>query len=111
MHTKAKLEYIHDIKRDVVALTNFLGQHLQVGYPAIFEELDAVYAVEAVIFHHVEGAVHGQALQNGAFPLGHVALLPPGVLNPAAQQVVRVRAQGRRRAFTQLSTATLPVSV
>ncbi len=89
-------------------LTDFLRQHLQVGHPVVFEELDAVHAIEAVIFDHVEGAVHSQALQNGAFPLGHVTLLPPGVLNPTAQQVVRVWAQGRRRALTQLSTATLP---
>lgn len=94
----------------VIKLTNFLWQHLQVGHPGVFEELDAINAVKTVIFDHVEGAVDSQALQNSAFPLGHVALLPPGVLDPAAQQVVRVWAQGWRRALTQLSTATLPVN-
>lgn len=68
-----------------MTLTNFLCQDLQVGYPAVFEELDSVDAIEAVIFDHVEGGVYRQALQNCALPFGYVALLPPGVLNPAAQ--------------------------
>lgn len=94
---------------DVIALTNFLWQHLQVGHPIILEELDAVHTVETVVLDHVEGAVYSQALQDGAFPLGDVSFLPPGVLNSAAQQVVRVWAHGRLWAFAQLSTATLPV--
>lgn len=97
--------------RDIMTLTNFLCQDLQVGHPAVFEELNSVDTIEAIIFDHVERAVHSQALQNRAFPLGHVALLPPSMLNPAAQQVVRVRTQGRCRALIQLSTAALPVNM
>lgn len=81
-------------KDDVTALTNFLRQHLQVGHPIILEKLDAVHTVEAIVLDHVEGAVHGQALQDGALPLGDVSFLPPGVLNSAAQQVVRVGTHG-----------------
>lgn len=77
---------------DVTALTNFLRQHLQVGHPIILEELDAIHTVEAIVLDHVEGCVYSQALQDGAFPLGDVSFLPPGVLNSAAQQVVRVGA-------------------
>lgn len=81
-------------ENDVTALTNFLRQHLQVGHPIILEELDAIHTVETIVLDHVEGAVYSQPLQDGAFPLGHVSLLPPGVLNSAAQQVVRVWTHG-----------------
>lgn len=76
-------------------LTDFLGQHLQVGNPAVFEELNSVHTIKAVIFDHVEGAVHCQPLQDGAFPRGHAAFLSPGVLNPPTQKVVRVRGQAK----------------
>lgn len=89
-------------------LTDFLGQHLQVGDPAVFEELDSIHAIEAVIFDHVEGAVDGQPLQDGALPCGHAAFLPPGVLNPPTQKVVGVWGQAKFWALTQLSKATLP---
>lgn len=69
---------------DVITLTDFLWQHLQVWHPAVFEQLDAIDAVEAVIFDHIKGAVDSQPLQNGAFPLRHITFLPPGVLDPAA---------------------------
>lgn len=82
--------------RQVVRIrTDFLGQHLQVGNPAVFEELNSVHTIKAVIFDHVEGAVHCQPLQDGAFPRGHAALLPPGVLNPPTQKVVGVRGQAK----------------
>lgn len=96
------------IRQVVLALTDFLWQHLQVGHPAVFEELNSVHAIKAIIFDHIEGAVHGQSLQDGAFPRGHAAFLPPGVLNPPTQKVVGVRGQAQRWALTQLSKATLP---
>lgn len=96
------------IQQVVLTLTDFLRQHLQVGHPAVFEELNPVHTIEAVIFDHVEGGVDGQPLQDGAFPCGHAAFLPPGVLNPPTQKVVGVRGQAQLRALTQLSKATLP---
>lgn len=71
--------------KNVLTLTNFLWQHLQIGHPVIFKELDAVHTVEAIVFDHVKGAVHRQPLQDGAFPLGDISFLPPGVLDPAAK--------------------------
>lgn len=57
MHTRAKQKSFRELEIDII-LTDFLWQHLQVGHAAIFEELDAVHAIKAVIFDHVEGAVH-----------------------------------------------------
>lgn len=89
-----KTKYV-SIRQVVLVLTDFLGQHLQVGNPAVFEELNSVHTIEAVIFDHVEGAVHRQPLQDGAFPCGHAAFLPPGVLNPPTQKVVGVWGQAK----------------
>lgn len=83
------------IRQVVLVLTDFLGQHLQVGNPAVFEELNSVHTIKAVIFDHVEGTVYCQSLQDGAFPRGHTAFLPPGVLNPPTQKVVGVRGQAK----------------
>jgi len=46
------------IQADDVTLTDFLSQHQQVGHPGVFEELNAIHAVKAIIFDHVERAVH-----------------------------------------------------
>lgn len=83
------------VRQVVLVLTDFLRQHLQVGNPAVFEELNSVHTIKAIIFDHVEGAVHCQPLQDGAFPRGHAAFLPPGVLNPPTQKVVGVRSQAK----------------
>lgn len=96
------------MRQDVLVLTDFLGQHLQVGNPAVFEELNSVHTIKAVIFDHVEGDVDRQPLQDGAFPRGQAAFLPPGVLNPPTQKVVGVRGQAKLWALTQLSKAALP---
>lgn len=43
---------------DVMTLTNFLWQHLKIGHPVVFEQLNAVNAVKAIIFDHVKGTVN-----------------------------------------------------
>lgn len=83
------------IRQVVPALTDFLGQHLQVGDPAVFEELNSIHTIETVIFDHVEGAVYCQPFQDGALPCGHAAFLPPGVLDPPTQKVVGVWGQAK----------------
>jgi len=90
-------------------LTDFLRQHLQVGHAVVLEQLDAVDAVKAVVLHHVQRGPDGEPLQHRALPCGQVALLPPGVLDPQAQQVVGVRGECRRTALAQFPAAALPV--
>lgn len=88
----------------MLSLTDFLSEDLQVGDPSIFEELDAVDAVEAVVLDHEQRVVDGQAVEDGALPLGEGPLLPPAVLDPHAHHVAGVRGQG----VAQLPTAAFP---
>ncbi len=57
MHMQTK-ENKMSTERDAATLTDFFWQHLQVGHSVVFKELDAVHTIKAVIFDHVEGAVH-----------------------------------------------------
>lgn len=41
-------------------LTNFLSQHLQVGHALIFEQLDAIDTVKAIVFDHEERRVDAE---------------------------------------------------
>lgn len=85
-------------------LTNFLSEHLQVGHTLVFEQLDAVDAVKAIVFYHEERGVDTEPVQDGAFPLSECALLPPAVLDPLTQKAVGVG--GERVA--QFSAAAFP---
>lgn len=87
-----------------VLLTNLLSEHLQVGHALIFEQLDAVDTVEAIVFDHEERWVDAEPVQHGAFPLSERALLPPAVLDPLTQKAVGV---GGER-VTQFSAAAFP---
>lgn len=56
---KTNLVKRQNISYEVMTLTNFLWQHLEVGHSTVFEKLDAVDAVKAIVFDHVEGTVNG----------------------------------------------------
>lgn len=85
-------------------LTNFLSEHLQIRHALIFEQLDAVDTVKAIVFDHEERWVDAEPVQDGAFPLSECTFLPPAVLDPLTQKAVGVR--GERVA--QFSAATFP---
>ena len=53
-------------------LTHSVGQNLQPHHPLVTVQLQAVDAVEAVIFDQVEGGVNRDLVQDRPLPLGRL---------------------------------------
>jgi len=54
------------------ALTDSVRQHLQADHPLVAVQLQAIYAVEAVIFDQVQRGVDGDLVQHRPLPLGRL---------------------------------------